>query len=943
MCIRDRAGTFAQTAVGRVAEDRVLVAVGLAGNGAVDARGLPVGGQLFQCLREGPYGVGQLGGAGVVREEFGEVRAQGGGAARFEDDQGVAVPQQRAQDLDRAAHHRAGPVELTGGDIGQAAAQGAVAARQRRGPGRAQGRGRRQEGAQSGGFQDRDGGPPDLRGEVIGEGVGPEDDRAAGRGFGGCFGRCPVSRRLPAAPPPAGEGLGGQFGDRALGRDPAEAFADGGQRRTGEDVEGGYGGGRGVQPLGEAAHRVVRGGAPPARVVVVQELRLVGGHVDPYGAVAATALAGQTEVEGVTYLRRLPAVRDHLTGQHLVQQTGPAAGGVLLLTGGAEGRAHDVRRARTGRGITALGDADTAPYGRGEVAVVVRVAELDRDRALGQHLEAEVLVEPGGADEHAGVEPRGRVPERLEAFEEADELGAVHLREQFGAGLAVAVLAGERSAVRHHQFAQVVGELPEAADAGRGQQVEVDTDVDAAVAEVPVGRAAQTVLGQQGAEVPQIRAEPGGWYGAVLPAWPGLGAVGQPGGGAGGVLADPPQGALVGRVGDEGVVGGAVRGRRPAERLGPRRRFTAARAAHLHEQPGAALGQSGRVAHQVGGHPLDGHRAVGQQRVGGLGRRALVGVAEDGEGPRRRSLHQPYGRLGQYAEGALAAGEGTGEVGARFRQQRVQRVAGDPAGEVGVAGAQQRQLPVDQGLDAVPQPRGQSGRGAGGVRTAAGPHLLAAVRQQLQLADAVGGGAPDHRVRAAGVVADHAAEGAAAVGGRVGAEGQSMRSGRRPQVVQDDAGLDDGGAGGGVQRHDAPHVPGEVQHHADAGRLPGDTGPAAARHHRHAVLPAHPQRRRDVLGVLGRDHRSGHPPVIGRVHRHQCPVGRGERDLPPYRGRQLLRQVPLLRLRAISHVSSLPTGAGSWGIGRPVSCGGRRSRAGTVATAAGARFRRGRW
>lgn len=167
-----------------------------------------------------------------------------------------------------------------------------------------------------------------------------------------------------------------------------------------------------MQPLGEAAHGVVGGGAYPALVVVVEEFRLVGGHVDAHGAVAAAALAGEAEVEGVAHLGRPPAVRDDLAYQHLVQQAGPPAGGVLLLAGGAEGRAHDVRRARGGGGVAAFGDADTAPYGRGEVAVVVRIAELDRDRALGQHLEAEVLVEAGGVDQHAGVEaawpgPRG--------------------------------------------------------------------------------------------------------------------------------------------------------------------------------------------------------------------------------------------------------------------------------------------------------------------------------------------------------------------------------------------------------------------------------------------------------------------------------------------------------------------------------------------------------
>ncbi|RPK75059.1 hypothetical protein EES42_06820 [Streptomyces sp. ADI95-17] len=73
----------------------------------------------------------------------------------------------------------------------------------------------------------------------------------------------------------------------------------------------------------------------------------------------------------------------------------------------------------------------------------MRVAELDVHRALRQHLEAEVLVEPGGAGEDAGVHAAVRVPDVLEAGEEGEEFVPVHAREQFGAGLAVAVFAAQ--------------------------------------------------------------------------------------------------------------------------------------------------------------------------------------------------------------------------------------------------------------------------------------------------------------------------------------------------------------------------------------------------------------------------------------------------------------------------------------------------------------------
>src|SRR5205823_1550434 len=126
---------------------------------------------------------------------------------------------------------------------------------------------------------------------------------------------------------------------------------------------------------------------------------------------------------------------------------------------------------------------------------------------------------------------------------------------------------------------------------------------------------------------------------------------------------------------------------------------------------------------------------------------------------------------------------------------------------------------------------------------------------------------------AAGVVADHAAEGAAAVGGRVGAEGQAAGGGRGPEVVQDDAGLDDGGAGLRVERDDPTHMAGEVQYDAGAGGLSGDAGAAAAGHDGDAALAADLECSGDVLGVPGGDYRVRDPAVVGRVHRHQCTVG----------------------------------------------------------------------
>lgn len=356
-------------------------------------------------------------------------------------------------------------------------------------------------------------------------------------------------------------------------------------------------------------------------------------------------------------------------------------------------------------------------------------------------------------------------------------------------------------------------------------------------------------------------------HGAVLPAGPGLRPVRRARRGTARVLADAPQDALGRRVVDDQ---GVQRVGRAHDSGGPRAGLGPVGAARLHEEPGAAARQPGGLAHQVGGHALDGQRVMRQQPGRRVGRVALVGVAEDGEGPRAGRFDQPYGRLGQHPERALAAAEGAGQIGAVLGEQGVDRVSGDPARQTGrVAGAQQCQVRVHEcaqayrcAFPAPPEPVGAALVGGGG-----------------QPDDVVGRGAPGDRVRAAGVVADHSAERAAAVRGRVGTEGQAVRARRRPQVVEDHAGLDHGGPGPGVQRDDRAHVPGEVEDDAGAGGLSRDGRTSAARHHGHSVGAAHVQYGGHVVGVARGDDTARDPAVVGGVHGRQGAGGDPECDI----------------------------------------------------------------
>ena len=183
--------------------------------------------------------------------------------------------------------------------------------------------------------------------------------------------------------------------------------------------------------------------------------------------------------------------------QHLLQHAGPAAGGVLLLAGRRPGRAHHAAGAlQVG---PALAHAGAAVHGGREVAAVVRIGQRQPLPPAGRGGHPDVVVEPGRADQDTGVEHVVRVEQRLDLLERADGGGGVHQRQQLAARPAVAVLARQRAAVAGDQAGGVLDEGAvggAAAVRGTGAEREVDPDVHAAVAEVPVRDALQPVPGR---------------------------------------------------------------------------------------------------------------------------------------------------------------------------------------------------------------------------------------------------------------------------------------------------------------------------------------------------------------------------------------------------------------------------------------------------------------
>ena len=335
------------------------------------------------------------------------------------------------------------------------------------------------------------------------------------------------------------------------------------EHRVGQRGETGDAGDQ-PRPAGQPAERVVRHRPQLPAICTVQHLGLVLSHVDARGAVRRARLAGQAQVEGVVHLGRGPAAGDERAVRHLLQHPRAPAGGVLLVLRRQVRRAHEP----AGRGAVrpALADADAAVQRGRQVAGVVREREavtVGQQRAGPRA--AQVGVQRARADEHAGVEQVARVEEVLERAEQVDRLRRVHDREQLGAGATVAVLPGQRAAVRRDERRGVGHER---AQRGAGAlQRDVEAQVDAPVAEVPVREPVHPVRRHERLELAQVRAQPLGRHRRVLEPGPRLLARRRPPAEAGAVLADPPhRGGL--RTGREEADGGGRRRRRRARAPG---------------------------------------------------------------------------------------------------------------------------------------------------------------------------------------------------------------------------------------------------------------------------------------------------------------------------------------------------------------------------------------
>src|SRR5579864_3265903 len=108
-----------------------------------------------------------------------------------------------------------------------------------------------------------------------------------------------------------------------------------------------------------------------------------------------------------------------------------------------------------------------------------------------------------------------------------------------------------------------------------------------------------------------------------------------------------------------------------------------------------------------------------------------------------------------------------------------------------------------------------------------------------------------HRVHAARVVANHSADGAAAVRRRIGAEGQVVLLGGAAQVVENDSRLHTRNSELWIKLKNLRHVLGEIQHYGDIAALACQRRASAAAKHRRRMLSTNGDRSNYIFGVSG--------------------------------------------------------------------------------------------
>ncbi len=246
-----------------------------------------------------------------------------------------------------------------------------------------------------------------------------------------------------------------------------------------------------------------------------------------------------------------------------------------------------------------------------------------------------------------------------------------------------------------------------------------------------------------------------------------------------------------------------------------------------------------------------------------------VGKADADEGAAGRGFDELEGGSEDDGAGAFAAYEGSGEVEVVFGEELVEVVAGDSAGDLGEFPADFVGVGVanffEGGVDFSGAASGFDVSFEFGFSVGADGEAGAVVEEEIESEDVVDGFSTHEGVDSAGVVADHASDGAAGVSGGIGGEGEVEFFCCVAHAVEDDAGLDVDGLLGGVDFAHFVHVFREVEDDGEVGALSGEGGSGSASEDRRFEFAAESEGGDDVVFVEWNDDADGDVAVVGGV------------------------------------------------------------------------------
>ncbi len=318
-------------------------------------------------------------------------------------------------------------------------------------------------------------------------------------------------------------------------------------------------------------------------------------------------------------------------------------------------------------------------------------------------------------------------------------------------------------------------------------------------------------------------------------------------------------------------------------------RFLARFAAEFRDQPCIAVGQEFRAGRlfALAMHVFDdvflkrletdGTKFADGRSV--ISSREQIRVADDQQRAMLGAVHQP--RCGAENDDARAfrPDQRARHIETVFREQLIEVVTGHAPRDSRVplphqrrvAIAQIAQLPVN---NAALTSFGNDSREFI-IARAANAHAAALVCKDVEFLDVIDGFTCHHRVHAARVVADHAADRAVLMRRRIGSERELVFFSGVIQVIPDDTRLNARDLRLGIERKQSVQVFGKVDNDGDVAGLPGEAGTAAPSEDGHPAAAALFDSRNHIIDGSGNHHADWRLAVnrkIGGVQRARARV-----------------------------------------------------------------------